>query len=265
MKGIGPTRASLLETELGLHTAADLLRHYPTAYLDRSKTHTIRSLHDDATDNMPHVQVRGRFVAFNVLGEGAKMRLGGCSPTVQPPWNACGSKGWAMRRACVPQRLYRVREAVVFQPHAPDVAPRRGLPSTVNRRRASIHGVYPHRKGFANVASIPGHRFRRAPAAGLPRHPLPKPLPQSVVESQGLMSLDSAIRNIHIPTTPRDLSAARERLKFEELFLIQTDTVMRARRAADRPPDTSCRTSADGSTISIPNAYPSHSPEHRNV
>lgn len=38
VKGIGPERAKLLGSELGLHNAYDLLRHYPTSYIDRSRT-----------------------------------------------------------------------------------------------------------------------------------------------------------------------------------------------------------------------------------
>ena len=144
VKGIGPTRASLLETELGLHTAADLLRHYPTAYLDRSKTYTIRSLHDDATDNMPHVQVRGRFVAFNVLGEGAKMRLVGLFSDGTATMECVWFKGvGAMRR-----RLRTGNDYIVFgkpsffnrtlQMSHPDV----DSPDSVDAG-ASIHGVYP--------------------------------------------------------------------------------------------------------------------------
>ena len=73
LKGIGPRRAELLKKELGISTGYDLVRHFPTHYLDRSKIYTIRELNDD----MPYVQLRGRFISFNTIGEGAKMRLVG--------------------------------------------------------------------------------------------------------------------------------------------------------------------------------------------
>ncbi|MBP3639820.1 MAG: ATP-dependent DNA helicase RecG, partial [Muribaculaceae bacterium] len=71
VKGIGPARAELLEKQLGIRTACDLLRHYPTHYIDRSKFYAIRDFDGD----MPAVQVRGRFVSFNTVGEGARTRL----------------------------------------------------------------------------------------------------------------------------------------------------------------------------------------------
>lgn len=57
-----------------MHTAYDLLHHYPTAYIDRSTTHTVREIRDNRGE-YPQLQLRGRFVSFNVLGEGASMRL----------------------------------------------------------------------------------------------------------------------------------------------------------------------------------------------
>ena len=76
IKGIGPSRAELLQKELGLKTAYDLLHHFPTSYVDRSKIYSIRSLLG-AGEELPYLQVKGRFVSFNILGEGAKMRLVG--------------------------------------------------------------------------------------------------------------------------------------------------------------------------------------------
>lgn len=49
------------------------------------------------------------------------------------------------------------------------------------------------------------------------------------MQNLGLMSLDKAIRTIHIPDSPEKLEKARERLKFEELFYIQVDMLRRSR------------------------------------
>ena len=73
IKGIGPSRAKLLESELHISSLHDLVHHFPSHYVDRSQVYSVRSFAGD----MPYVQVRGRFVTFNVIGEGAKMRLNG--------------------------------------------------------------------------------------------------------------------------------------------------------------------------------------------
>lgn len=230
VKGIGPQRAELLTSELGIRTAYDLLRHYPTAYIDRSKIHSIRSLHG-AGEEMPSVQVRGRFVSFNTLGEGARMRLVGLFTDGTATLECVWFKGIRFIR----QRLRTGNEYIVFgkptmfnhtlQMSHPDV----DTPESVGAAQGA-HGVYPltERLRQRNLNSKVLHSAIRLFLDS--RAHIAETLPQSVIESEGLMDLDSAIRNIHIPRTPELLAKARARLKFEELFYIQTDTLMRARR-----------------------------------
>ena len=53
VKGIGPQKAKILGSELNMHTAYDLLHHYPTAYIDRSTTHTVREIRRQPGANTP--------------------------------------------------------------------------------------------------------------------------------------------------------------------------------------------------------------------
>lgn len=71
LKGIGPARAQLLDKELGIKNYYDLLHHFPSHYIDRSRIYRIA----DINGEMPYVQLRGRFVSFAEQGEGAKRRL----------------------------------------------------------------------------------------------------------------------------------------------------------------------------------------------
>ena len=73
IKGIGPAKAKLLQEELGIKSLSDLVHHFPSHYVDRSAVYAIRNF----CDEMPYVQVRGRFVSFTIQGEGAKRRLTG--------------------------------------------------------------------------------------------------------------------------------------------------------------------------------------------
>ncbi len=71
LKGVGEKRAKLLADELDLHTFRDLLHYFPFRHIDRSRFYKIREL----TGEMPLVQIRGRFISFQIEGEGAKKRL----------------------------------------------------------------------------------------------------------------------------------------------------------------------------------------------
>ncbi len=231
VKGIGPERAKLLGSELGLHNAYDLLRHYPTSYIDRSRTYSVRSLHG-ATGEFPMLQLRGRFISFNVVGEGAAMRLIGLFSDGTATIDCVWFKGVREVR----KRLATGREYVLFgkpsyfretlQMTHPEVDP----PETVDAG-PGVRAVYPltEKLRHRNIGSKQLHGFITAFLANL-RAPLRDTLPDSVVRSLGLMSLDEAIRNVHIPSSPQALESARLRLKFEEVFYIQTDMLMRSRR-----------------------------------
>ncbi len=231
IKGIGPTRAELLEKELGIRSAWDLLHHFPTSYVDRSRFYTIRDISATGGE-MPHLQLRGRFVSFNVLGEGAKMRLVG----LFSDGTATMDVVWFKSIRTIRNMYGPGRDYVLF-----------GKPSSFNGRLQMTHpevelpekaeaaspmrGVYPltERLRKRNIDS----RFFHNVIDGLLRattRRLVDPLPRSIVESQQLMPLDDAIRQLHSPTGASELQRARFRMKFEELFYIQTDMVARTRR-----------------------------------
>lgn len=50
---------------------------------------------------------------------------------------------------------------------------------------------------------------------------IPEYLPQSITDRYNLVSLDKAIRDIHFPQNDEDLQKARDRLIFDELFILQ--------------------------------------------
>ena len=89
---------------------------------------------------------------------------------------------------------------------------------------ASVRSVYPltERLRQRNIDSRVIHGAIITLLSSLKR-PLLETLPESVVRSNGLLNLDSAIRTVHVPADAQSLKAARHRLKFEELFYIQTD------------------------------------------
>ena len=53
------------------------------------------------------------------------------------------------------------------------------------------------------------------------KDPLPETLPTFITKPLHLVSRDEALRCVHYPKTPQEMKAARDRLKFEELFYVQ--------------------------------------------
>lgn len=231
IKGIGPARAKLLAEELGIRSAYDLLHHFPTSYIDRSKVYSIRSLHGVGDADFVTVQVRGRFVSFNVLGEGAKTRLIGLFTDGTATMDVVWFKGIREIR----KHIRAGEEYVLFgKPARFNNTLQMAHPEVdspvVLSSGASVRSVYPltERLRQRNIDSRVIHGAIITLLSSLKR-PLLETLPESVVRSNGLLNLDSAIRTVHVPADAQSLKAARHRLKFEELFYIQTDMLMRSR------------------------------------
>ena len=236
IKGVGPKRAEILAKELGIRTAYDLLRHYPTGYVDRSKYYTIRELRDCNTDELPALQVKGRFVSSNVLGEGARMRLVALfsdgTSTMEVAWFKSIK---SIRKALDSEKTYVLFGKVSsfngkLQMVHPEMEDEGKTAISAGRR-----GVYPLTEGLrkANIGSKTLYSIVQAilgTADGGGRRRLTDPLPESVVRRRGLMPADEAVREIHFPTSQQALERARFRLKFEELFYIQTDMLMRSNK-----------------------------------
>ncbi len=228
VKGIGPHRAELLAKQLNIRTAYDLLHHFPNSYVDRSTIYTIRDL---AADDLSMVQLRGHFISFNVMGEGAKTRLVGLFTDGTGSMEVVWFKGIKHIKSTV----HTATEYVIF-----------GKPTMFNGHwsmshpeidtqekaasRQGLRGVYPLTEGLRNKNIGSRQFFEWITSLLESRPPFAETLPASVVNENHLMPLDRAIREIHRPSSQPTLQKARERLKFEELFYIQVDMLMRTRR-----------------------------------
>ena len=71
LTGVGPKKAEVLNKELSIYTVEDLLRHYPYRYVDRSRFYKLREI----TEDMPFIQVKGKILRFEKIGEGKGQRL----------------------------------------------------------------------------------------------------------------------------------------------------------------------------------------------
>lgn len=218
IKGIGPKRAELLEKELGIKTFYDLVHHFPHSYLDRSSIYTVNCLQGD----MPSVQIKGRFVSFNTLGEGAKTRLVGLFTDGTGTMEIV----WFRRIKSIKDAYLTGQEYILF-----------GKPEIFNGRWSMVHpeidttesvgamqglrGVYPLTEKLRNAgfSSRSFHNYIQSVLAGI--RSVNDPMPSNIIERFRLIPLIDAMRIIHNPTDNNTLQQARYRLKFDELFYLQ--------------------------------------------
>lgn len=227
IKGVGEARAKLLASELGIHSVRDLLYNPPVRYIDRSRIYRIAEL----TQDLPIVQIKGKFIRFNEEGEGAKRRLNGVfndgrsimlvtwfkgiryvkdSTHIGTEYILLGKPSMYMGS---PQLVHP--EIEVFNPDTPPQGLRGVYSLTDTLRRRGITGRY-----FPTLLSRVFEQFRH----------IPETLPSEIINRYRLPSSANALRSIHYPADTRTLALARERMKFEELFYLQLHILRYSRR-----------------------------------
>ena len=220
LPGVGEQRATLLGRELGIRSLYDLLYYFPYKYIDRSRVFKVSEL----GGHLQHVQLLGEIRSFEEMGEGASRRL----VAHFTDGTAFVDLVWFRGIKFVKNKLKLNTQYVVF-----------GKPSVFNGRVNIAHpdvddasllkldtmGLQPYynttekmkRSGLNSNAMLKlvQNLF------GLLAEPLPETLSADIIQKNGLMSLDDALRIIHFPRNYKELQLAQYRLKFEELFYIQ--------------------------------------------
>ena len=229
LPGIGPSRAKLLEAELGIKTWRDLLYTFPYKHIDRSRLYKIRELAPD----MPFVQVMGQFRSFEEAGEGRKHRLTGHF------WDGemFLDVTWFQGIRFIKQSVKVNTDYILFG--RPSVYggrlcvnhPDLDSPESTVLSKMSMQPYYmtTERMKKAGMTSRMMERFTSTLFSRLTRT-LPETLPAYLIERLHLMPLDKALRAAHYPATADELSQANMRLKFEELFFIQLVIMSYARK-----------------------------------
>ena len=226
IKGIGPKRAELLTKQLGIKSYHDLLYHFPAKYVDRSSIYKISEFKGE----MPTVQIKGRFIAFSIHGEGAKTRLVGIFTDGTTTMEVV----WFRKIKQVKEAYHTGNEYILF-----------GKPEIFNNRWSMVHpevdstnsigatqglrGIYPLTDVLRNhnIGSKQFFTWAQTILASTPN--ISETLPQYLIDRLKLMSIRDALVNIHNPKSNADLQRALFRLKFEELFFLQLDIQLHTR------------------------------------
>ena len=228
LKGVGPSRAKLLGEELGIRSFYDLLYHFPSHYVDRSRFYSIRSLSQD----MPMVQIRGRFISFTVQGEGAKTRLIGLFTDGTGTMEVV----WFRRIKAIREQLRTATDYVIFgkpsefSGHWSMVHPEIDSPQKAETTKG-LRGVYPLTEKLRNRGITSRTIFNLVQTLIETRlSHVTDPLPDDLRRRLRLMDKREALIAIHNPHDSQQLVKAKERLKFEELFYLQLNILSYSRR-----------------------------------
>jgi ATP-dependent DNA helicase RecG len=227
LKGVGPNRADLLRSELGIHTYQDLINLFPNRYIDRTRYYKINELQR----NNAEVQIIGKITKVEEVGQARKKRL---VATFKDD-SGIMELVWFRGHKWIREYLKFDEQYVIFgkvnwfngrynMPH-PEMEL---LEEHEKNLRSAMQPIYPSTEKLSNK--------------GVTNNTICKIMQQLFLETKGkftetlsanllselkLISKNKALFNIHFPKSQALLSKAQYRLKFEELFYIQLQLIIK--------------------------------------
>jgi ATP-dependent DNA helicase RecG len=227
LKGVGPNRADLLRSELGIHTYQDLINLFPNRYIDKTQYYKINQLQRNNAD----VQLIGEITALKDIGTGRGKRL------VATFKDDTGFMElvWFRGQKWVRESIKLHKPYVIFgktnwfngvfnMPH-----PEMELQEEHEKNlRSAMQPIYPSteklsNKGITNrvINKIMQQLFLETKGR------YDETLSENLITELKLISKSKALFNIHFPENQELLSKAQYRLKFEELFYIQLQLIIK--------------------------------------
>ncbi len=223
LKGVGVARADVLKKELGITSFADLLRHFPYKYIDRTRFYKVSEINGD----LPHLQLIVRLASKELIGEKHAKRL------IAQVYDDTGKMelAWFQGIKWVEKQLIVGKAYIIF-----------GKPGSFNGKVQMAHPeieLYTANalKEKGNLTLQPAYNSTEKlksfllDSKGLQKliailleqanQQIAETLPASILQQFKLISRREAYQNIHFPADALQLAAAIHRLKFEELFFIQ--------------------------------------------
>ncbi|MEL4454502.1 ATP-dependent DNA helicase RecG [Lutimonas vermicola] len=227
LKGVGPSRAKLLGKELGIFTYADLANFFPNRYIDRTQFYKIRDLQINSAD----VQIVGKITGVKSVKQKRGSRL--VAQFVDDTGHM--ELVWFRGVKWIQDSLKINVPYVIF--------------GKVNFFNGAFNMPHPemellsdYKKGF-KISMQPVYRSTEVLSSrGVSNRVMQKmqqqlftetqgkfgeTLSEKLIRDQGLISKNEAMFNIHFPQSQELLTKARQRLKFEELFFIQLQLVVK--------------------------------------
>ncbi|WP_189709011.1 ATP-dependent DNA helicase RecG [Streptomyces anandii] len=239
-KVLGPATAKVMAEHLGLHTVGDLLHHYPRRYEERGQLTHLADLpmeeHVTVVAQVADARLHTFASARSPRGKGQRLEvtITDGSGRLQLVFFGNG----------------------VHKPHKELLPGTRamfaGKVSVFNRRLQLAHPAYELLKGdseetveswagaliplYPATAKLESWKIGKAVQTVLPsaREAL-DPLPGTLREGRGLVTLPEALLKIHRPQTKADIEEARARLKWDEAFVLQVALARRRHADAQLP------------------------------
>ena len=216
---------------IGLETVADLLHHYPRAYIDRSRVAKIGELtprgeatfigtvQKVTTQRIPPRYGRGKPKTI------VTVRISDGTGTVDLSWF---NQTWPARRHKEGQEVAASGKLGAFRGRLRMQQPSVEVLKGGDADHVHVGRIVPVHPATEGVSTGVIRRLVHDAISGI--DDIDDPVPVDVREANDLPPLMQAIRHIHFPDDDRDEKRARQRLKFDELYFLELGVAMRKHR-----------------------------------
>jgi len=215
---IGPKNAALYK-KLGVHTILDLLYYFPRRYVDFSKLEPINRLnYGDTVTVMATVMNTvtrpikgGRFqLTETIVSDGTgSLRL----TWFNQPWIEPKLKPGTQISTSGKLDMYLGR-LIMNNPEW----------ELLDQEHLHTNRIVPVYPLTAGISSKMLRRIMNTTVSFWSSR-LQEFIPENILRSAGLVSIQEAIQNVHFPDTPESLTRAKQRLGFDEIFLLQLGVI----------------------------------------
>ncbi len=226
LKGVGPQRGDLLKKELGIFKYNDLLHLYPNRYIDKTRYYKINELNSTSTE----VQIVGKIIHIKTIEQKKGKRLVATfsdgTGQIELIWFQ-GFK-WIQEnlKLNIPYVIFGKLNSfnhVYSMPH-PEMET---MEEHKNNLSSTMQAVYPSTEKLgAKISNKTINKLMRQLLQET-HQLLNDSLPENFRQYLGLMPMKEAIISIHFPKDTDTLNKAQFRLKFEELFYIQMQLLIK--------------------------------------
>ncbi len=236
-KALGGNTAKVMAEHLDLHTVGDLLHHYPRRYAERGELTRLADLPLDEHVTVVARVADARVHSFN-RGKGQRLEVNLTDGSGRLQLVFFGRAVYGTKQKLLPGRRGMFAGKVgVFNRKLQLSHPEFKLlddesdRETVEQFAGALLPFYPA------CAQLSSWKIEQALDTVLTSmeatgwSTLTDPLPASLREQRELITLPEAFRKVHRPRSRADIDDARERLKWDEAFVLQT--VLARRRLAE--------------------------------
>ncbi|MFO7719208.1 MAG: ATP-dependent DNA helicase RecG [Gillisia sp.] len=227
LKGVGPNRAALLRTELGIHTYQDLINFFPNRYIDKTRFYKINELQQ----NTAEVQVVGKIITIKTVDQkrGSRMVAEFIDDTGKMELVWFRGQKW-------------IRENIKINTPYVIFGKTNWFNGMFNMPHPELELLEEHQKNLRTAMQPVYPSTEKLAKAGITNRVINKLMQQLFIETGGrfydtlseeikeelkLISRAEAMFNIHFPKSQELLARAQFRLKFEELFYIQLQLLIK--------------------------------------